>query len=157
MFSRSSQRKKQLLESEANRQKLETDIAELINKNEVLKKQLETVISELDHSRRRYDLLLNEMENRENANDEISRLAMKDANAIIETAHVNADIIIREALSSAREVLIEIARISNESHIVKEELGIKLKNMEKILEGLDLPKSPSKFLLSEEHDTSNRK
>lgn len=154
MFSRSSQRKKQLLESEANRQKLETDIAELINKNEVLKKQLETVISELDHSRRRYDLLLNEMRNRENANDEISRLAMKDANAIIETAHVNADIIIREALSSAREVLIEIARISNESHELKGKLGVKLKKMEAILEGLDLPESPHQKLLDSEHDTS---
>lgn len=154
MFSRSSQRKQQLLESEANRQKLETDIAGLINKNEVLKKQLETVISELDHSRRRYNLLLNEMGNRENANDEISRLAMKDANAIIETAHVNADIIIREALSSAREVLIEIARISNESHELKGKLGVKLKKMEAILEGLDLPESPHQKLLDSEHDTS---
>lgn len=155
MFRRKN--KQESLECEVNRQKLEADLAELISKNEVLRKQLETVISELDHSRRRYDMLLREMEKRESAMDEVSRLAMKDANDIIKTAHINADIIIREALSSAREVLIEIARISNESHIVKEELGIKLKNMEKILEGLDLPKSPSKFLLSEEHDTFNRK
>jgi len=155
MFRRKN--KQESLEREVNRQKLEADLAELISKNEVLRKQLETVISELDHSRRRYDMLLQEMEKRESASDEVSRLAMKDANDIIKTAHINADIIIREALSSAREVLIEIARISNESHIVKEELGIKLKNMEEILEGLDLPKSPSKILLSEEHDTSNRK
>lgn len=156
MFSRTRKTQQQLLDSESNRQKLESDIASLINKNEVLKKQLETVISELDHSKRRYDLLLREMGNRERASDEVSRLAMKDANAIINTAHVNADIIIREALSSAREVLIEISRISNESHELKGKLGVKLKKMESILEGLDLPEAPNSKLLNEEHDTSDR-
>ena len=151
MFSRTRKTQQQLLDSESNRQKLESDIASLINKNEVLKKQLETVISELDHSKRRYDLLLREMGNRERASDEVSRLAMKDANAI-----VNADIIIREALSSAREVLIEISRISNESHELKGKLGVKLKKMESILEGLDLPGAPNSKLLNEEHDTSDR-
>ena len=149
--------KQELLESESNRQKLETDIAALINRNEVLKRQLETMISELDHSKRRYDLLLQDMGKREQASGEVSRLATRDANDIINTAHTNADIIIREALSSAREVLVEISRISNESHELKGKLGVKLKTMEAILEGLELPEAPDQKLLDEDYDTSKRK
>lgn len=152
-FSR-KQKPTTILESENIRQHIETELSELVAQNEILKSQVESLLSELDHTKRKYDQVLHEMGTRERVSDEVSRLAMKDANAIIDTAYTNADIIIREALSSARQVLIEISRISSESRELKGKLGIKLKAMENILEGLTLPEAPSLILLNEEHDTS---
>ena len=149
-----SKKTKSVTENENIRQQIEVQISELVTQNELLKKHLEGVLNELDHTKRKYDQVLQEMGTRERVSDEVSRLAMKDANAIIDTAYTNADIIIREALSSARQVLIEIARISNESRELKSKLSGKLKAMERVLEGLELPEAPSLILLNDEHDTS---
>lgn len=152
MFSK--KRKQQISEIEDIRQEFEKERAQLVNQNEVLKRQLESVISELEHTKRKYEQVVDEMSIRERVSEEVSRLAMKDANDIINTAYSNADIIVREALSSARQVLTEIARISNESRDLKSDLDEKLKAMEDVLKGLELPEAPNLILLNEEHDTS---
>ena len=133
---------------------IEAQLSDLVVQNETLKKQVDSLLSELDHADRKYEQLLVEMNAREKVSDEVSRIALMESNEIIKTAYANADIIVRESLSSERQVLIEIARISNESRELKSSLGIKLKALEHILEGLSLPEAPSLILLNDEHDTS---
>lgn len=148
--------KAELIEKDLLLQRSRKDTLELKNQKVGLEKRLKESNMALNESRRKYQLLLSDLNAREKANEAMSRLALKEANDIINTAHQNADIIIRESLSTARQVLVEIARISSESHELKGRMASKLKQMQELIEGLDLPDAPNIKLLNEEHDTFSR-
>jgi len=82
----------------------------------------------------RYRVLINELSIREKAADDISRIALKEANQIISTAQNNADSIVKEALTTARMLLIEIARIADDANDVKSDMQEKLNALQKTLE-----------------------
>ncbi|TFG82635.1 MAG: cell division protein DivIVA [Erysipelotrichales bacterium] len=117
--------------------------------NETMRQQLETYRSQINHAgeqlnqiKTRYQALISELTVREKAADDIARLALKEANTIIDTAQNNADAIVREALSTARQLLAEIARIGNNAKDVKEEMKIKLQALIKALEDFEIPDIP---------------
>lgn len=89
---------------------------------------------------------------REKAAEEMSRLALREANSIIDTAYTNADMIVREAMSTSRQVLVEIARISNESNELRDELKEKIMELEHAIDGLTLPDAPNSKLIGEDQD-----
>ncbi len=62
-----------------------------------------------------YDALVSDLDVKQKAAEEISRLTIKEANVIIETAKCNADSLIREALSSARCVLTQLSQLSQKN------------------------------------------
>ena len=125
--------------------------------NETMRQQLETYRSQINHAgeqlsqiKTRYQSLISELTVREKAADDIARLALKEANTIIDTAQYNADTIVREALSTARQLLTEIARIGNDAKDVKEEMQIKLQALAKALEDFEIPVIPGTELVNKD-------
>lgn len=94
-----------------------------------------------------YDTLSENLSTKERAAIDMTRLAMKEANLIVDTAHENAEVIIREALMMARSVLAEIARIGKETHGLKSEMKESIRKLEKDLEDLETPTIPDIDLL----------
>lgn len=125
----------------------------LLKQIKLAKEQVLALQEQRDIVKKRYDLLIGEIGVRERASDELSRHAVREANIIIENAKTNADIIIREAMSASRQVLVEIARISNESNLLRDALKDKLKEIEFAIEGLSLPDSPDIVIKSMDQDT----
>jgi cell division initiation protein len=125
--------------------------------NETMRQQLETYRSQINHAgeqlnqiKTRYQALISELTVREKAADDIARLALKEANTIIDTAQSNADTIVREALSTARLLLSEIARIGNDAKDVKEEMQLKLQALAKSLEEFEIPAIPAAELITKD-------
>lgn len=116
-------------------------------------KQSESSSQQLNLIKQRYQTLIGELNIREKAADEIARLALKEANRIIDTAQNNADSIVREALSTARIILVEIARISQDANEVKSELKEKLDALSRSIEDLEIPVVPKmEFLKDKDQD-----
>ncbi len=120
---------------------------------ERLSKELETALGQVENYRRltetaneqltlikeKYPKLTNQNEIREKAADDISRIALKEANRIISSAQNNADSIVQEAIATARVILIEIARISNEASDVKADMQTKINELQKTLDEFEIP------------------
>lgn len=121
---------------------------------ELQRTQTLNIIQQKDHINRRYETLIDELRVRERAAEEMARMALREANAIIDNAYDNADMIVREGMSSARQILVEIARISTQSHVVRSELQDKIKELESVIDGLELPNTPPLSWLDDDQDTS---
>jgi len=98
----------------------------------------------------RYRVLINELSIREKAADDISRIALKEANQIISTAQNNADSIVKEALTTARMLLIEIARIADDANDVKSDMQEKLNALQKTLDEFVIIEPVSAKILTKE-------
>ena len=126
---------------------------------ETLKTQLETYSKQMDEAnaqltdiKARYQTLLGELHVREKAADDIARLALKEANTVIASAQNNADTIVKEALSTARIVLVEIARISKEAKGVKKEMQDQVAALTKALDDFVIPSLPALRYLNQPND-----
>ena len=99
-----------------------------------------------------YQNLENSLEARRQAADNIARLSLREANEIINTAQQNADVIIREALASARGILEDLSVLYQEAGAVKSEASQKLENLLKDLDDFELPEMPDLMWLKEAQD-----
>lgn len=117
-------------------------------------KQIETLNAQRDILDKRHGHLLSEIKVREKAAEEMARLSLREANVIIDTAYTNADTIVREAMSTARQLLVEVSRISQESHELKDELTQKIYKLQNTLRGLELPAMPKSSLLGNDQDNT---
>ena len=132
-------------ERETLNQQLETYNRQMVDANE-----------QLISIKARYQNLLSELSVREKAADDIARLALKEANSVIASAQNNADSIVKEALSTARIVLVEIARISKEAKGIKKEMYDQLEDLTKALDNFVIPVIPAISLVSEkDNDQDN--
>jgi len=130
---------------------------------DALKQQIETynrqmaeANEQLTSIKARYQNLLSELGVREKAADDIARLALKEANSVIASAQNNADSIVREALSTARIVLVEIARISKEAKGIKVEMHDQLAALTRALDNFVIPAVPAVSLVSDkDNDQDN--
>lgn len=112
-------------------------------------KEIERLKEELNNSRNDYLKLSNEIDIREKACEDISRLALKEANSLIESANKNADHIVREALSTARLILTELAKLSSDSMDVRSDMKDKLIKLMDALEEFNIPRLPDLRWLNE--------
>lgn len=135
---------------------LEHDKTILTKQIELYQKQVESLQEQRDIIKKRYQQLVSESGVREKAAEEMSRLALREANSIIDTAYMNADMIVREAMSTSRQVLVEIARISNESNELRDELKEKLMELEVAIDDLTLLDAPNSKLIGEDQDKLGR-
>lgn len=135
---------------------LEHDKTILTKQIELYQKQVESLQEQRDIIKKRYQQLVSESGVREKAAEEMSRLALREANSIIDTAYMNADMIVREAMSTSRQVFVEIARISNESNELRDELKEKLMELEVAIDDLTLPDAPNSKLIGEDQDKLGR-
>ena len=117
---------------------------------ELYQKQMNETREQLEAVRLRYKTLVSELAVKEKAADEIARLALKEANAIIDTAQNNANSIVQEALSTARLVLVELANLSRSATGMKEEMKQQLDALMKSIDEFEFPPIPPMDWLNEE-------
>ena len=97
-----------------------------------------------------YEEVTNDLAVKEKAAGEMARIAMKEANMIVDTAHSNADMIIKESLMMARGILVEIARIANEANEMKGSMKEELHELLSALDAFETPQIPDMDLLKKE-------
>ena len=129
-------------------QKLQMEsLQKKLEKANLLKEELTREYQELET---RYRDVSENLEVKEKAADEMTRMAMKEANMIVDTAHRNADAIVKESLMMARGILMEVARLGDEANDLK---GSMRKELQKITQALDdfvTPEIPDLDLLKKE-------
>lgn len=106
---------------------------------------------EANEVRVEYEAMCETLSMKEKAAYDMTRIAMKEANLIVETAHKNADVIVRESLMMSREVLSELARIGKEANVLKGSMKEDLRKITKALEEFETPQVPNMDLLKKEN------
>lgn len=141
-----------------NRFQVDDYIAQQQSECLMAKKESAFFQEELVKLKQSYDLLSQEyaglQENlkiREQAASDMTLIAMKEANVIVETAHQNADAIIVEALTQARGILMEITRLGNQTNDLKKSMKDELKRLEEALNELQTPQVPGVSYLNKEN------
>ena len=105
-------------------------------------KQIETVSKQFNQIRSRYQQIANELTMREKAVDDVGRMALREANSVIETAQNNADDIVNEAMVKAQELIREADQYKTEILEIRRELRLKMQEYLKTLEKSDMPEEP---------------
>ena len=85
---------------------------------------------------------------KERAADDMARMAMKEANMIVDTAQQNADVIVREALMTARSILLDIAKLGTEASELKGNMYEQLQELSRALHEFEVPPIPDMDLLN---------
>lgn len=128
------------------------EVSQLERKLQLYQDQLVETTRNLEDLRARYRELQKTDAARKEAADNIARLSLREANEIINTAQKNADVIIREALASARGILEDLSVLYQEAGSVKSEASQKLENLLKDLDDFTLPEMPDLMWLKEAQD-----
>ena len=124
-------------------ERYQSEIENLEKKIELYSRQVETATDQLNMIKTRYQSLVTELAVKEKAADDISRMALKEANSIIDTAQNNADSIVREALSTARLILVDVSRLTSEISGMKAEVKNQLTTLQKSLDEFTIPTLPA--------------
>jgi len=94
---------------------LEGQTAMLHRKVEMYRQRSEEVEKQLNVIKQKYQFVVDGLSAKERAADDMARMAMKEANMIVDTAQHNADVIVKEALMTARSILLDIAKLGSEA------------------------------------------
>ena len=105
---------------------------------------------EAEDYKKRYEEVCQNLSIKERAAYDMTRMAMKEANMIVETAHKNADVIVRESLMMAREVLSEIARLGKEAILLIGSMKDDVSRIAQALDEFETPQIPEMDLLKKE-------
>ena len=127
-------------------------VKQLENRIQLYQDQLVETTRQLDEMKARYQELLQTEDARRQAADNIARLSLREANEIIDTAQKNADEIIREALSTSRLILMDLAKLYNDAGAVKTEMTDRLNELLGSLDAFRLPEMPDLRWLDEAED-----
>lgn len=129
-------------------QKLQMEsLQKKLEKANLLKEELTREYQELET---RYRDVSENLEVKEKAADEMTRMAMKEANMIVDTAHRNADAIVKESLMMARGILMEVARLGDEANDLKGSMRKELQKITQALDDFETPEIPVLDLLKKE-------
>lgn len=109
-----------------------------------VKEELASKVSQLQ---KKYDKVSHNLAMKENAADEMARIAMKEANVIVETANKNADVIVKEALLMARGILLDLTRLGDETKDRKDSMREDLTKIAQALDEFEPPTVPDIDLL----------
>lgn len=116
--------------------------------NEQKFKQLQAVHIEMVQS----------LDARKSAAEDIARLSLREANDIITDAQANADEIIREAIGTAKVILMDLTRLYAQAGDVKGEMKDKLQHLQDELDAFQIPKMPDpKWFSIDTDDNNNQK
>ena len=129
-------------------QKLQMEsLQKKLEKANLLKEELTREYQELET---RYRDVSENLEVKEKAADEMTRMAMKESNMIVDTAHRNADAIVKESLMMARGILMEVARLGDEANDLKGSMRKELQKITQALDDFETPEIPDLDLLKKE-------
>lgn len=124
-------------------------IEQLQQKIDVYQKQLVQTTQELEALKKKYQELSGSVDAQKQTSDEIARLALREANSIIENAQQNADEIIRDALGTARTILVDLSRLYEDAGNVKSQMYDQLNGMLRELDEFQIPRMPDLRWLDE--------
>ena len=140
-----------------NRYQVDDYIHSLAEEIESLRKKLECnnvmmerLSKEKDDLEKKYKEVSDNLYIKEQAAGEMARMAMKEANMIVDTANQNAETIIKEALMMARAILLDISRLGNEARDMKGNMQEELERIREALENFETPAIPDLNLLKKE-------
>ena len=140
-----------------NRYQVDDYIHSLAEEIESLRKKLEynnvmmeRLSKEKDDLEKKYKEVSDNLYIKEQAAGEMARMAMKEANMIVDTANQNAETIIKEALMMARGILLDISRLGNEARDMKGNMQEELERIREALENFETPAIPDLNLLKKE-------
>ena len=119
-----------------------SQIEELEKEIATYKNNIEDLNHQLINMKDRYNSIMSVIMARERAADDISRIALKEANQIIDAAKKNADFIIMESLNKSKVVLADLVKISNETGTLKQEMRDQLNKIYHDLDELKAPNLP---------------
>ena len=119
-----------------------SQIEELEKEIATYKNNIEDLNHQLINMKDRYNSIMSGIMARERAADDISRIALKEANQIIDAAKKNADFIIMESLNKSKVVLADLVKISNETGTLKQEMRDQLNKIHHDLDELKAPNLP---------------
>lgn len=126
---------------------LENQQAMLNQKVEMYQQRCEDVEKQLSNVIQRYQFIVEGLDAKERAADEMARIAMKEANMIVDTAHHNADVIVKEALMSARAILMDVAKLGSETSELKGNMKEQLQELTNMLDEFETVPIPDLDLL----------
>ena len=126
------------------------EIDSLKKQLDLTSRQIQSANEQLAVIRQRYQTLVSELTVKEKAADDIARLALKEANTIIETAQNNADAIVSEALTTARIILNDLSRIASEATEMKGDMQEQLSALMGMLDQFEIPPVPKSEWLNHE-------
>ena len=102
--------------------------------------------------------MVQSLEARKSAAEDIARLSLREANDIITDAQANADEIIREAIGTAKVILMDLTRLYAQAGDVKGEMKDKLQHLQEELDAFQIPKMPDpKWFSIDTDDNNNQK
>ena len=140
-----------------NRYQVDDYIHSLAEEIESLRKKLECnnvmmerLSKEKDDLEKKYKEVSDNLYIKEQAAGEMARMAMKEANMIVDTANQNAETIIKEALMMARGILLDISRLGNEARDMNGNMQEELERIREALENFETPAIPDLNLLKKE-------
>ncbi|MBR2066920.1 MAG: DivIVA domain-containing protein [Solobacterium sp.] len=118
------------------------EIENLQRKLALYQEQLVESTRQLEGIKEQYRELLRTEKSRKETADEISRLALREANDIVNTAHENADLIIKETLQSSRSILEDLSVLYHDAGMTKMDAQAKLEKLLVDLKNFNLPDMP---------------
>lgn len=89
------------------------------------------------------------MQAQKDVTDNLTRISIQEANEIISTAQKNADMIVQQALATARMIFTDLSKLYSEANLVKADTKDKLERFIHELDTVQLPKMPDKRWLKE--------
>ena len=117
-------------------------VEELEEKVRTYEQQLQVVAEQLRTVQEQYMSLEKSITAEKQAAESIARLSLREANEIIDTAQKNADLIVRQSLLTAAEVMSELSKLYGDAAIVKEETRENFARMVRQLDTVQLPQMP---------------
>ncbi|MCR5373239.1 MAG: DivIVA domain-containing protein [Solobacterium sp.] len=123
-------------------EKYAAEVEDLQNKLKVYEEQIARISDQMNALQTQYQNMANSLDAEKAAAENIARLSLREANEIIGTAQRNADLIVRQALITAREILSELSRLYTDANIIRESTRAKLEGLIKELDEFRLPKMP---------------
>ena len=118
------------------------EVNTLQRKLELYQEQLVETTKELNEAKAKIAEMEKAEEVRKEAADHIARLSIREANEIIATAQNNADEIVREALGTARMILVDLTKLYQSAGQVKGQMNQQLEDLLQQLDEFKLPQMP---------------
>lgn len=132
--------------------RLEYQIHELNERILIYQNQIETVNNQFAMIKKRYQLLVSELSMREKQADDVARLALKEANSMIDEARQNADSIIEEAVLEVQQYVDTVKNYNQISLEAKNQLTAAVKLLLEKLKLYDEIQLPNPFVQPEEKE-----
>lgn len=126
---------------------MDQELTMLNRKVDMYRERSTEVEKQLHSIKTKYQFIMEGLSAKEKAADEMAHLATKEANLIVDTAQANADIIVKEALMTARTILLEIAKLGNEASELKGNMADQLEALSQALEEFEIPPIPDLELM----------